>query len=271
MCVSGQWAYVPWIGLFDPAITDGAQHGFYIVYLFSADMKRVYLSVNQGTTEVQHELGSGEETFDELRSRAAIMRERASDHRKRLNIKQIDLASNRFFPRGYEAGHAFGREYQIASLPAEHVLLDDLKEAVLLYRILILRGGGVILSDEDAAEAGLEKASITEKRRYVAHRKLERNPKAAKAAKKIHGHICQACNFDFGAIYGKAAQGYIEAHHLIPLSEIPEGQSVELDPERDFAVLCANCHRTIHRKGAPKVVAELRSLPGVIKLRTLMI
>jgi MrcB-like, N-terminal domain len=29
--VSGQWAYVPWIGLFDPAITDGAQHGFYIV------------------------------------------------------------------------------------------------------------------------------------------------------------------------------------------------------------------------------------------------
>ena len=65
--VSGQWANVPWIGLFDPAITEGAQQGFYIVYLFSADMKRVYLSVNQGTTEVQTELGSGEETFDELR------------------------------------------------------------------------------------------------------------------------------------------------------------------------------------------------------------
>jgi len=74
--VSGQWAYVPWMGIFDPAITDGAQQGFYIVYLFSADMKRVYLSVNQGTTEVQSELGSGEKTFDELRSRAAIMRER---------------------------------------------------------------------------------------------------------------------------------------------------------------------------------------------------
>ena len=38
--VSGQWAYVPRIGLFDPAITDGAQRGFYIVYLFSADMER---------------------------------------------------------------------------------------------------------------------------------------------------------------------------------------------------------------------------------------
>jgi hypothetical protein len=51
--VSGQWAYVPWMGLFDPAVTEGAQHGFYIVYLFSADMQRVYLSVNQGTTKVQ--------------------------------------------------------------------------------------------------------------------------------------------------------------------------------------------------------------------------
>jgi len=268
--VSGQWAYVPWIGLFDPAITDGAQQGFYIVYLFSADMKRVYLSVNQGTTEVQTELGSGEETFDELRSRAAIMRERTSEFRKRLNTKKIDLASNRFFPRGYEAGHAFGRAYQIASLPAENFLLDDLQEALRLYRVLILRGGGTILSDEDATEADLKDASITEKRRYVAHRKIERNPKAARAAKLIHGHICQVCNFDFGAIYGKAAQGYIEAHHLVPLAEIPEGQSVQLNPEKDFAVLCANCHRTIHRKGAPKGVAELRELPGVIKLRASM-
>jgi hypothetical protein len=83
-----------------------------------------------------------------------------------IGYEKIDLASDRFFPRGYEAGHAFGCEYQLASLPVENALLDDLKEAVRLYRVLILRGGGTILSDEDAAEAGLEKASITEKRRY---------------------------------------------------------------------------------------------------------
>ncbi|MGB6970291.1 MAG: DUF3578 domain-containing protein, partial [Methyloceanibacter sp.] len=90
-----RWAHVPWVGLFDPAITDGAQHGFYIVYLFSADMKRVYLSMNQGTTEVKDELGAGEETFNELRSRAAIMRERAPDFQKRLKLRKIDLASER--------------------------------------------------------------------------------------------------------------------------------------------------------------------------------
>jgi 5-methylcytosine-specific restriction enzyme MrcB-like protein len=71
-------------------------------------MQRVYLSLNQGTTEIQGELGSGRETFDELRSRAAIMRERVSDNRDRLDSKAIDLASNQFYPRGYEAGHAIG-------------------------------------------------------------------------------------------------------------------------------------------------------------------
>jgi len=266
--VGGQWAHVPWVGLFDPAITDGAQHGFYIVYLFSADMKLVYLSVNQGTTEVQAELGSGEETFDELRSRAAIMRERTSEFRKRLKTNKIDLASKQFFPRGYEAGHAFGCEYEISSLPPENVLLDDLEEAIRLYRVLIIRGGSAILSDDDANEADLASASITEKRRYVAHRKIERNPKAAKAAKAIH--VCQVCDFDFGVVYGNAAEGYIEAHHLVPLSEIPEGQSVDLDPKKDFAVLCANCHRIIHRKDTPKGVGEFRGLPGVAKLRALI-
>ena len=145
--------------------------------------------------------------------------------------------------------------------------MRDLQEALRLYRSLILRGGGTILSDEDATEAGLQSATLTEKRRYVAHRKIERNPKAANAAKRIHGYICQVCHFDFGAIYGDAAQGYIEAHHLVPLADIPEGESVELEPKKDFAVLCANCHRTVHRKGTPKDIAALRSLPGVIRLR----
>ena len=108
------------------------------------------------------------------------------------------------------------------------------------------------------------------KRHYVAHRKIERNPNAAKAAKKVHGYVCQVCSFDFGTVYGGTAKGYIEAHHLVPLAEIPEGESVKLDPKNDFAVLCANCHRTIHRKGMPKDVAALRALPGVIKLRGLI-
>jgi HNH endonuclease len=40
----------------------------------------------------------------------------------------------------------------------------------------------------------------------------------------------------------------IEAHHLIPLSQL-KGKRVALDPKNDVAVLCANCHRMVHRSG----------------------
>jgi len=33
---AGNWATVPWISVFDPAITTNATHGYYMVYLFHA-------------------------------------------------------------------------------------------------------------------------------------------------------------------------------------------------------------------------------------------
>src|SRR5690606_14582516 len=46
----GNFAEIPHICGFDLGITKSAQEGYYIVYLFSADSKRVYLSLNQGWT-----------------------------------------------------------------------------------------------------------------------------------------------------------------------------------------------------------------------------
>ncbi|HEY4543644.1 MAG TPA: DUF3578 domain-containing protein, partial [Tissierellaceae bacterium] len=47
---AGNWAEIPWICIFNKNITISAQKGIYIVFLFSSDMKRVYLSINQGFT-----------------------------------------------------------------------------------------------------------------------------------------------------------------------------------------------------------------------------
>jgi 5-methylcytosine-specific restriction protein A len=46
----------------------------------------------------------------------------------------------------------------------------------------------------------------------------------------------------------------------MPLAQLPEGKPVSLDPVKDFRVLCANCHRMMHRRGAPDGVDELREL-----------
>jgi len=70
----GRWAFVPWIAVFDPVVTTSATRGYYVVFLFSADMQKLYLSLNQGTTAVQQEFNAN--YLDELSRRASLMRAR---------------------------------------------------------------------------------------------------------------------------------------------------------------------------------------------------
>jgi 5-methylcytosine-specific restriction enzyme A len=87
---------------------------------------------------------------------------------------------------------------------------------------------------------------------------------AAKQAKKFHGTRCQACDLDFQERYGKIGKGFIEAHHLKPIASLEERVAVTYDVAADFAVLCANCHRTIHRSDDPSNLVLFReSLPSI--------
>ena len=58
--------------------------------------------------------------------------------------------------------------------------------------------------------------------------------------------------------YGELGEGYIEAHHLTPFAGL-DGRPTRLDPRRDFAVVCASCHRMIHRRREPYSLDEVRS------------
>ncbi|HPS87279.1 MAG TPA: HNH endonuclease [Spirochaetota bacterium] len=73
----------------------------------------------------------------------------------------------------------------------------------------------------------------------------ERNPSLRAKAIEIHGLSCQVCNFNFEESYGSLGENYIEVHHLTPMSSLVSEK--EIDPEKDLAVLCSNCHRMIHR------------------------
>ncbi len=57
---------------------------------------------------------------------------------------------------------------------------------------------------------------------------------------------CEACQWEIEeeevAVWGSS----FELHHLTPISELEEGALREVRPQ-DFAVLCASCHRAIHR------------------------
>jgi 5-methylcytosine-specific restriction protein A len=256
----GNWADVPWVGIFDPIVTETARQGYYVVYLFSADGTEVHLSLNQGATSVRAEFKS--KAPEVLMQRAAMMRRRLASFADDLPVTQIRLGSDGRNPRDYEAGHAIGRTYKSGAIPDDAALSADLLLITRAYLSLTFRGGldpsNEIGNDpDDDLHRG---ASITEVRRYRMHRRIERNPRASDKVKRVHGTTCQACRHNFGKSYGSLGEGYIEAHHLRPLSELNEGESASYDPERDFAVLCANCHRMIHRMDDPS------DLDGLIRL-----
>ncbi|MEI9967257.1 MAG: HNH endonuclease [Terracidiphilus sp.] len=107
-----------------------------------------------------------------------------------------------------------------------------------------------------------ETAEFEEGVRHLAERSFfDRNPRLVEEAKRQYVCICQACGFDFVSAYGELGNNFAEVHHLNPLSErLPEERTQEIiSSVADVAVLCANCHRMIHRRKPALSIDQLKA------------
>lgn len=98
-----------------------------------------------------------------------------------------------------------------------------------------------------------------EKRRL--HLSRERNRKLVEHAKALFilqdpNLHCEVCGFSYVEHYGELGRGFIEAHHTIPIAELKKGGKTSVS---DLAMLCANCHRMIHRGERTLAVKELKN------------
>ena len=111
----------------------------------------------------------------------------------------------------------------------------------------------IVDESEQQSQGSLEGAP-----NWRTHRVYERDPRNRAKAIMYHGTTCFGCGFSFDSVYTpEHAEGYIEVHHIYPLSEGPK----EIDPHRDLIPLCANCHRMVHRRGKDWLdLEELRRL-----------
>lgn len=244
-----QWARCPWVAVFDPVVTDSAERGYYPVYLFREDMTGVYLSLNQGVTDVREQYRSKRKNA--LRARAADYRSRLGDHSDQFPEATIDLrpssASN--YSADYEAGNIIAKRYEAGAIPDEQLLRADLLQVLALYDELAYSAGVGTATGIEPEEQDNDLIENYAAFRY--HRRIERSPALAKKVKDVHGHKCEACGFEFEIAFPRIAKNkYIEAHHLVPVSQL-KGQRVSRNPKKDFAVLCSNCHRMIHRYPEP--------------------
>ena len=94
------------------------------------------------------------------------------------------------------------------------------------------------------------------------HRYRERDSKIVKKKKqqvlKKTGKLeCEGCGFNFKVNYGERGDGFIECHHIKPVSKIKKNEKTKLV---DLILLCSNCHRMVHRKNPWLNLEELTEL-----------
>lgn len=127
----GNWAIVPWIGIFSSESVT-AQKGIYLVYLFSADRKYVYLSLNQGWKYFRNKYKSKENAKRHIINKATKLRKNISYANPQISAKPIHLGSKNENPIGYESGNILSIKYAKDQMPNNKQLIDDLQDMINL-------------------------------------------------------------------------------------------------------------------------------------------
>ena len=171
---------------------------------------------------------------------------------KMMNFRRFDPAFQAAGKVGLSQGNKLEEEVWVT-------FADDraaLARAAAAIRIAI-EDDAVSVQDEsyEAEEGGLilRLHLSRERNRALAQRKRDQ-------ARERYGLlVCEACDFDFSTAYGELGIGFIEVHHRKPVASLLPGDRTKLD---DLALVCANCHRMLHRRGALLSVEDLRAIIG---------
>lgn len=140
---AGRWTDVPWIAVFDKRITSSAQRGVYIVYLLNKDSKELFLTLNQGATNVAQgdsadsdtklaftgiASASNDKTTNNLRSKASAIREILN---KSINLAYGEISTG---SKAYDAGCIYYKKYTLDNIPEDEQLCSDLTQFVDAYK-----------------------------------------------------------------------------------------------------------------------------------------
>lgn len=253
----GQWTDVPWLAFLHEDETDSVRRGFYAIYLFSAIMDKVYLCFAQGVTDLENEFGRDAAVVLEQRNERARLR--VPDHKAWFQSDRPNLNNKRRRIQNYESSVAFSKTYDLSALPSEEELLSDLLRMLELYENFLFDGGVDFVEDTVVENISPDAVTILDKKRRRMHSIVEGRANTDKV-KKVLKYTCMGCGFNYTSKYGDLGKDFIEAHHLTPYSELKVGEKKVRNIKTDFAVLCANCHRMIHRTEAPHDLEAFKKL-----------
>ncbi|MFG2419291.1 MrcB family domain-containing protein [Streptomyces sp. NPDC048448] len=134
---TGLKSEIPWVRVFGREQSPSSTTGWYVVYLFSASGRRVYLSLNQGTTIWTGGVFKARRVED-LRARvdwARPLLTEATAERVDLHAT-MGLDARTPLGRGYGPGNVLAIAYERDQLPPQETLRDDLRFMTGLLGIL---------------------------------------------------------------------------------------------------------------------------------------
>ncbi len=169
---------------------------------------------------------------------------------KLVNFQSLDPAySGTGMPQGAQKDRDIWNEFahDIDLLSATALAIRELYTSFQPSDLVSVDG------DDGVAEGGILGA---------AHRRHERNSKIVRKKKRavfaLHMALkCEICDFDFAATYGELGSQFAECHHTKPVSKMQLGDKTKLD---DLSIVCANCHRMLHRGPELLSIAELKKI-----------
>lgn len=141
---AGRWTDVPWIAVFDKRITTSAQRGVYIVYLLNKDTKELFLTLNQGATDVAQGGGGGSDgklAFTGIASTnnkktACMLISNAEHIRQKIgNDCALQYGNINTGSGAYDAGCIYYKKYTLSSVPDEKEICEDLNKFIDAYRL----------------------------------------------------------------------------------------------------------------------------------------
>lgn len=107
----------------------------------------------------------------------------------------------------------------------------------------------------DYKDQGQQASYLTEEQQfpegpemYQLYKPFERRGAAVQLKKHqamMLGKIkCEVCHFVFGEWYEELGEGYIECHHIIPVSDYKKVSKIVTNLD-DLILVCSNCHRML--------------------------
>ena len=159
----GNAAKIPWVRLADFDYSPKGSEGFFLVFLFSEDGSKAFLSLNQGTT-VQSGGGATLIDRDDLRIKSTTMRQKyvygsAGSLKPELMLhgnpsEDIDLGDSDL-AKQYAAGNVIAYEYPLNQISAHHSIVGQI---IQLIQILeqIYKGEPHVVSKLNGTDSTLD-------------------------------------------------------------------------------------------------------------------